>query len=80
MGCFLEFLGILDSSRYVLTMSQPSKQHVPHKSRHRHVLRSQTSVISLKSQIVKLSTSPDSNFTYESPAPPLPLMQEALPS
>ena len=54
--------------------------YVTHKSRHRHVLRPQTSTISLNSQIVKLDIGLDSYFPYLSPPPPLPLMQKVLPS
>ena len=53
---------------------------VTHKSCHHHVLRSQTSAISLKFQIVKWKSSPDFSLTEKSPAQPLPLRKGLLPS
>ena len=50
------------------------------KSHHRHVQRTQTSMISLNTKLWSENTGPDFNLAYKNPAPLMPLRKGALPS
>ena len=53
---------------------------VTHKSHHHHVMRSQTSIISLNPKLWSENTSPNFNIAYENPSQLLPLRKGVLPS